>query len=82
MMSVRVDARTEFTASPPARLVHDQYRADSGDVPQYGVTADGQRFLGLERVGGGSELHVPAQLARTREQAGLSAGSAPYAASV
>ena len=55
MMSVRVDARTEFTASPPARLFTDQYRPDP-DVPQYGVTADGQRFLGLERVGGGTSF--------------------------
>ncbi len=27
-----------------------------GYVPQYSVTADGQRFLGLERVGGDSSF--------------------------
>ena len=51
MMSVRVDARTGFRPSPPARLFSDQYPADWG-LSQYGVTADGQRFLGLEPVGG------------------------------
>jgi len=51
MMSVRVDARTEFTASPPTRLFATNISAEP-NVPKYGVTADGQRFLGLERVGG------------------------------
>ncbi len=51
MMSVRVDARTEFTASPPTRLFATNIAPDL-NTPQYGVTADGQRFLGLERVGG------------------------------
>jgi eukaryotic-like serine/threonine-protein kinase len=55
MMSVRVDTRTEFTASPPARL----FRTDispSPEAPQYGATADGQRFLGLERLGEGQSF--------------------------
>jgi len=52
MMSVRVDARTEFTASPPTRLFATNIMPDPY-VPQYGVTADGQRFLGLERAEGG-----------------------------
>jgi eukaryotic-like serine/threonine-protein kinase len=51
MMSVRVDARTEFTASAPTRLFATNIAPDPF-VPQYGVTADGQRFLGLERVSG------------------------------
>ena len=51
-MSVRVDARTEFTASRPAPLFTTNI-APFGGQPQYAVTADGQRFLGLERVGGG-----------------------------
>jgi dipeptidyl aminopeptidase/acylaminoacyl peptidase len=55
MMSVRVDARTEFTASPPVRLFATNIAPDS-NVPQYGVTADGQRFLGLERAGGGESF--------------------------
>ena len=62
MMSVRVDARTEFTASPPTRLFATNIVPDP-NVPQYGVTADGQRFLGLERAWGRCRLHVPAQLA-------------------
>jgi hypothetical protein len=52
MMSVPVDARTDLTASPPVRLFATNMTPDSG-VPKYAVTADGQRFLGLERVGGG-----------------------------
>jgi Tol biopolymer transport system component len=52
MMSVPVDARTELTARPPVRLFATNMTADSG-LPKYAVTADGQRFLGLERVGGG-----------------------------
>jgi Tol biopolymer transport system component len=52
MMSARVDAHTEFTASLPVRLFTVNIAFDPG-VPQYGVTADGQRFLVLERVGGG-----------------------------
>jgi eukaryotic-like serine/threonine-protein kinase len=52
MMSVQVDAPVAFTASLPMRLFTSNIPPDSG-VPQYGVTADGQRFLALERVGGG-----------------------------
>jgi hypothetical protein len=53
-MSVRVDARTEFTASRPAPLFTTNISPFGGGTqPQYAVTADGQRFLGLERVGGG-----------------------------
>jgi eukaryotic-like serine/threonine-protein kinase len=51
VMSVRVDARTELAASPPTRLFATNIAPDP-NVPQYGVTADGQRFLGLERAGG------------------------------
>jgi Tol biopolymer transport system component len=49
MMSVQVNARTEFTASPPTRLFATNITPDPF-VPHYGVTADGQRFLGLERA--------------------------------
>ena len=53
-MSVRVDARTEFTASRPAPLFTTNIAPYGGSTSlEYGVTADGQRFLGLERVGGG-----------------------------
>jgi hypothetical protein len=50
MMSVRVDARTEFTASSPVRLFATNFEPTPAE-PQYSVTGDGQRFLGLERVG-------------------------------
>jgi Tol biopolymer transport system component len=54
LMSVRVDPRPEFTASRPAPLFSTNISPFGGETtPQYGVTADGQRFLGLERVGGG-----------------------------
>jgi eukaryotic-like serine/threonine-protein kinase len=54
LMSVRVDAGTEFTASRPAPLFTSNISPFGGGTqPQYAVTADGQRFLGLERVGGG-----------------------------
>ena len=55
MMSVRVDTRTELTATTPARLFPTDISPDAS-LPQYGVTADGQRFLGLERVGGGARF--------------------------
>ena len=55
MMSVRVDARAVFTASPPARLFPTNIMAVA-EIPQYGVTADGQRFLGLEPVAGGTSF--------------------------
>jgi Tol biopolymer transport system component len=51
LMSVRVDAATEFTASPPARLFTTNIAPDAY-APQYAVTPDGQRFLGLDRVEG------------------------------
>ena len=51
MMSVRVDTRTELTASPPVKLFPTNI-SPIPDQPQYGVTRDGQRFLGLERVTG------------------------------
>ena len=50
MMSVRVEARPEFTASPPTRLFATNIAPDP-NVPRYAVTADGRRFLGLERTG-------------------------------
>jgi eukaryotic-like serine/threonine-protein kinase len=54
LMSVRVDPRPEFTASRPAPLFSTNISPFGGSTTsQYGVTADGQRFLGLERVGGG-----------------------------
>jgi len=54
LMSVRVDARTEFTASRPEPLFMTNIAPYGGQTtPQYAVSADGQRFLGLERVGGG-----------------------------
>jgi DNA-binding winged helix-turn-helix (wHTH) protein/Tol biopolymer transport system component len=51
LMSVRVDAATEFTASPPARLFTTNIAPDPY-APQYAVTPDGQRFLGLDRAEG------------------------------
>ena len=50
MMSVRVDAHTDLDVSPPVVLFATKMVAEPY-TPQYGVTADGQRFLGLERVG-------------------------------
>jgi eukaryotic-like serine/threonine-protein kinase len=50
LMSVRVNAHTELDVSPPSVLFTTKMVADPY-TPQYGVTADGQRFLGLERVG-------------------------------
>ena len=41
--------------SPPTLLFPTKMRTDPY-VPQYGVTADGQRFIGLERVGGESSF--------------------------
>ena len=48
LMSVLVDARREFRASQPVHLFRSSVAPDPM-TPQYGVTADGQRFLGLER---------------------------------
>jgi hypothetical protein len=55
MMSVRVDPRATLTVSPPSLLFPTKLSTDPS-VPQYSVTADGQRFLGLERVGGDSSF--------------------------
>jgi hypothetical protein len=53
MMSVRVDVGADFTASRPTPLfTTNMLPSGGGTTPQYAVTADGQRFLGLERVGG------------------------------
>ena len=51
MMSVRVTTGDVFTASPPQTLFKSRM-APNASVPQYGVTADGERFLGLERLEG------------------------------
>ncbi len=55
MMSVRVDTRAGLTASPPARLFATNIEPGF-DVPKYGVTTDGQRFVGLEPVAGGTSF--------------------------
>lgn len=55
MMSVVVQTTGEFKASPPARLFATNMAADPME-PQYGVTSDGQRFLGLEREPGGTRF--------------------------
>jgi Tol biopolymer transport system component len=55
LMSVRVTARSAFTAGRPTLLFGTKFSPFAGNTsPQYAVTADGQRFLGLERVGGGT----------------------------
>jgi len=51
MMSVRLDTHGDLQPSAPARLFSTNLVPDPF-TPQYGVTADGQRFLGLEPVGG------------------------------
>ena len=52
LMSVRVDPRAEFTASRPAPLFTTNISPFGGGTqPQYGVTADGQRFLGWSESG-------------------------------
>jgi eukaryotic-like serine/threonine-protein kinase len=48
MMSVILETTPRFKASPPARLFTTNMAADVG-VPQYGVTSDAHRFLGLQR---------------------------------
>jgi hypothetical protein len=50
MMSVRVKTRPDDTAGAAVRLFPTAI-VPVPDQPQYGVTADGQRFFGLERVG-------------------------------
>ena len=49
LMAVRVTAGAEFAVSPPAALFATGLEPNSGR-PQYAVTRDGQRFLGLERA--------------------------------
>jgi hypothetical protein len=49
MMAVSIDTRTELAASAPAHLFPTNMPPDP-ETPQYAVTADGQRFLGLEPV--------------------------------
>ena len=51
MMGVRVTAGAEFVGSPPSALFTTRLAPNPGR-PQYAVTSDGQRFLGLERVEG------------------------------
>jgi eukaryotic-like serine/threonine-protein kinase len=55
MMSARVDTGTDFKATLPVRLFPTGM-VPSPEEPQYGVTVDGQRFLGLERVAGRSSF--------------------------
>jgi Tol biopolymer transport system component len=49
MMSAMVDTRRGLTVSPPSRLFSSGLAANP-NVAQYAVTADGQRFLGIERA--------------------------------
>src|SRR4029453_18050918 len=49
MMSVRVDTRSGLTVTAPSRLFATKF-ATNPNVAQYAVTADGQRFLGIERA--------------------------------
>ncbi len=51
MMSVRVALGKDLTVTTPTRLFATNI-APNPFVPQYGVTADGQRFIGLQRVAG------------------------------
>jgi eukaryotic-like serine/threonine-protein kinase len=54
MMSVRVEARIGLAVGAPSRLFLTRLFVTPNE-PQYAVTADGQRFLGLERSAG--DLH-------------------------
>ena len=51
MMGVGVRPGPEFVASPPSRLFAARIQPNP-NLPQYAVTADGQRFLALEQVAG------------------------------
>jgi Tol biopolymer transport system component len=51
MMNVRVTPGPEFVNSPPSRLFTVRIQP-TPYMPQYAVTADGQRFLGLKPVEG------------------------------
>jgi Tol biopolymer transport system component len=55
MMSVRVETRPDLTATTPARLFTTNIAPDPW-VPKYAVTADGQRFLGIEPVAGSASF--------------------------
>jgi len=48
MMSVSMDAGAELTVQRPVKLFATGIRPYN-DLSQYGVTPDGQRFLGLNR---------------------------------
>ena len=52
MMRVRVTTGPQFTASAPEALFASRIEPVSG-VPLYAVSADGQRFLALERSDAG-----------------------------
>ena len=52
MMRLRVTTGTEFTQSVPETLFASRIAPTSG-VPKYAVSADGQRFLALERSDAG-----------------------------
>jgi Tol biopolymer transport system component len=49
MMSVRVDPRSGLTLSAPSRLFATTFTTNP-NLAQYAVTADGQRFLGIEHA--------------------------------
>jgi eukaryotic-like serine/threonine-protein kinase len=49
MMSVRLDTRSGLTVSAPSHLFSTKL-ATNPNLAQYAVTADGQRFLGIERA--------------------------------
>ena len=51
MMGVRVTPGPEFVGSPPSRLFTARIQPNP-NVPQYAITADGQRFLALEQAEG------------------------------
>jgi serine/threonine-protein kinase len=51
LMTVRVSSDREFVGSPPVRLFAARIEPSPGQ-PQYAVSRDGKRFLGLEPVEG------------------------------
>jgi hypothetical protein len=56
MITARAEKRAvQVAARARAGVLYQSDMAPFGGSaqPQYGVTADGERFLGLERVGGG-----------------------------
>ena len=55
VMSVRVDTPHRVHGQAAGPPVHGNIAAEDG-LPQYGVTADGQRFLALERVVGATSF--------------------------